>query len=105
MPRQIGEQVHRRHITPVQVLEHQHQGDARRQHFQGLRQLAEHPRGRHTQELLLEALTLAVAEQPWQVHQPRRRVALEHAPEAPRGAETALPAPTPNIGRYGSPSP
>ena len=91
--RQIGEHVHRGHITPVQVFEHQHQGEGHRQRVQGLGQLAEHPCGRRALELPLEALALAVAEQRRQVHQPRRRVALEHAPGAPRGAETALAAP------------
>ena len=61
--RQVGEQVHRGHITPVQVFEHQHQGGGPGQGLQGLRQLAQHPPGRHVRELPLEALALIVTEQ------------------------------------------
>jgi hypothetical protein len=61
--RQVGERVHRGHITPVQVFEHEHQGRGPSQRVESFGHLAQHPPRGHVRDLPLEALALTVAEQ------------------------------------------
>ena len=51
-PRQIGHEVHRRVVAPVQILEDQDQGQFRRHRLDGVGNLAQHPLARGARRLL-----------------------------------------------------
>ena len=73
---QRGEQVERGVVGPVQVLEHQHDRHRRADGVERLEHLAQHARARRALGALAGGLRLlAFAQQPRQLHQPRRRAA------------------------------
>ena len=70
----VGDQVERREVAPVQVFQHEHQRRPRGQRIQGLAHLAEHALARRAAGVAGEALAIGRRHQRRQLHQPHRRV-------------------------------
>jgi hypothetical protein len=85
------EKIERRIVAPMEVLEHEDERHLRGQHFERLRHLAQHALLRDAEELAPQRLAIVPAHDPWQLHDPRRRISLEKAkrPIAPGFAEQA----------------
>jgi hypothetical protein len=58
----------------VQVFEHQHQRRLGGQHLEDLGELAQHAGRGRPQDLALETFQLRLRQEPWQLHQPHRRI-------------------------------
>ena len=73
-PCEQREEIDRRRVAPVQIFEHENQGRFCRQHFDRLRQLAEHSVTRGPQDLSLERVAVGTLEKPRHLREPRGRV-------------------------------
>jgi hypothetical protein len=69
-----GDEVERRVVGPVQVLEYEHDRRRRRDGVERLEHLAQHPRAGRALRAIADGVgRLALAEQPRQLHEPSRR--------------------------------
>lgn len=80
--REHREQIDGGRVGPVQVLEYEHQGDVGRQRFDEGGELAQHALGSHGLQRLPQRLLIAVADQPGDLRQPRRRDTAEQPRQA-----------------------
>ena len=76
--RQVGQQVHRGPVTPLQVFEHQHQWGVGRQHIERLGEFAAHAGRGRPGHLALEPFQLRLAHQPRELYQPQGRIPPQH---------------------------
>jgi hypothetical protein len=74
-------QVHRGRVTPVQVLEDEHQGRLGRQGLDGDRHFPQHAIARGPQELPFQGDPIGAVQQPRHLHEPGGRVAAEERDE------------------------
>src|SRR5437867_5740724 len=90
-PSEQRDQIDRRCVTPVQVLEHEHQRRLRGQRFDRLRHLAQHPLARGPQELSLQSVPVRAVEEPRHLREPGGRVLAQEGdqPVAPALAAEA----------------
>ena len=76
--RQVGQQVHRGPVTPLQVFEHEHQRGVGRQHVERLGEFAAHAGRGRPGHLALEPFQLRLAHQPRELYQPQGRIPPQH---------------------------
>ena len=86
----VRDQVQRREVAPVQVLQHEHERRVRRQRVERLAHLPEHPLARRAERLAAEELAIGRRDDRWHLHQPHRRVRAQHVNDL-RILEAQLP--------------
>jgi hypothetical protein len=78
----IGDQVQRRVVAPVKVLQHEHERRVGRQGIQRITHFAQHPLARGARRVAAEQFAVCGRHQRGQLHQPHRRVHAQHVDDA-----------------------